>query len=295
MRWAQISVKTPADSAEAVSAMLFESGSPGVSESGDSTRTIIGFLPVSDQLMITYERLEDRMAARPEFGLPTPIDCTLTYRGDEEWADAWKKHWKPVEFGKRLVIKPSWETYDGDPDRLIVELDPGMAFGTGGHPTPSLCLVALEDYLKPGDVVADIGTGSGILALAAAKLGAARVHATDIDKLPRDISRENVAINRVEDVVVVHEMDAFDLAAQDCDVIVANILASTVVELLPSIATRINPGGVFIGSGIVEEKLQDVLDALPANGFDLLEVRSDEIWRAVIAQRWKPVPIEPTG
>src|SRR5262249_31456118 len=175
----RIDVVVPAESAEAVSALLLEAGSPGISESGEDTRTFTGFLPVTEDLIPAYEALEDKLARLPDAGLSAPLECTLSYAGDEDWADAWKKHWKPVEFGKRLVIKPSWEDYHGDPSRIVVELDPGMAFGTGGHPTTKLCLEALEDYVKPGSIVADIGTGSGILSLAATKLGASRVHATD--------------------------------------------------------------------------------------------------------------------
>jgi ribosomal protein L11 methyltransferase len=190
-----------------------------------------------------------------------------------------------LEIGKRLVIKPSWETYNADPNRVVVEIDPGQAFGTGGHQTTRLCLGALEQYAEPGMVVADIGTGSGILAIAAAKLGASVVHATDIDRLPREIARENVARNGLEGRVFIHEMDAFDAAAHDCDLVVANIIALTVIELTPSIAERLKPGGLFISSGIVDERLPDVLAALDATGFNVLEVREDEIWRAVAARK----------
>src|SRR5205085_9658054 len=119
----------------------------------------------------------------PDSGLSAPIEYTLRYAGDEEWADAWKKHWKPVEIGRRLVIKPTWEAYEGDPHRLVIDLDPGMAFGTGGHPTTRLCRIALEDYFRPGDVEVDVGTVSGILSLAAVVLGASEVHAVVFDCL----------------------------------------------------------------------------------------------------------------
>jgi ribosomal protein L11 methyltransferase len=285
MRWAKIDVVVPAESAEAVSEILIQAGSPGISEVGTHPQTLTGFLPVSEDLMPAYEALEDRLARLVDFGLSAPLECTLSYAGDQDWADAWKKYWKPVEFGKRLVIKPSWEEYAGDPERLIVELDPGMAFGTGGHPTTKLCLEALEDYVQPGAVVADIGAGSGILSLTAAKLGAARVHATDIDKLPRDISRENVERNGLGAVVTIHEVEEFDRAAKNCDLVVANILASVIIDLALSIAARLRPGGIFIGSGIVEERIDDVLAALKDTGFEIVEVRCDEIWRAVVGRK----------
>jgi ribosomal protein L11 methyltransferase len=160
-----------------------------------------------------------------------------------------------------------------------------MAFGTGGHPSTRLCLAALEDAVKPGSIVADIGTGSGILAIAAAHLGAARVHATDIDSLPRRIARENVTRSHLESIVAVHEMDSFDAAARGCDVVVANIVADTVIELTPAIFQRLKPLGLFIASGIVEERLPDVDQALRGAGFALLNTLQEEIWRCAVAQR----------
>lgn len=309
MRWAEILIEIPTESAEAVAEMLREAGCRGVAESApaptadsrqpepdewidsrlstfDSRRvTLIGYLPVSDDLQPTIDRLEERLAQLPDFGLSAPTDFTLKYAEDADWANEWKRHFKPLEIGRRLVIKPSWETYAGDPERVVVELDPGMAFGTGGHPTTRLCLAALEDYVTPGSVVADIGTGSGILALAAARLGASVVHATDIDLLPRKTARENVARSGLQQTVHIHEMEEFDAAARDCDIVVANIIAATIMQLAPSVHARLKPGGVFIASGIVEERLPEVLAVLDACDFRLLETREEEIWRATIAAR----------
>jgi ribosomal protein L11 methyltransferase len=288
MRWAEIIVDTPPESVEAVTAILLEAECHGVSEKaspGGGTRTVVGFFPVSDQFTEMLDDLEQRLMDLPRFGLLAPLDITLKHAEEADWANEWKKYFKPLEIGKRLVIKPSWETYNADPNRVVVEIDPGQAFGTGGHQTTRLCLGALEQYAEPGMVVADIGTGSGILAIAAAKLGASVVHATDIDRLPREIARENVARNGLEGRVFIHEMDAFDAAAHDCDLVVANIIALTVIELTPSIAERLKPGGLFISSGIVDERLPDVLAALDATGFNVLEVREDEIWRAVAARK----------
>lgn len=284
MRWAEIIIEAPPDSAEAVTALLLEIGCRGVAEAGDNPLLLTGYLPISDQFQPGIDSLRDRLSRLPEWELPPVSSLTLRYMEDADWANAWKAYFKPLEIGRRLLIKPSWETYTGDPARVIVELDPGMAFGTGGHPTTRLCLVALEDYVRPGSVVADIGTGSGILALASARLGASVVHATDIDLLPRKIARENVARNSLEHVVRIHEMDAFDTAARGCDVVVANIIADTIIELAPSVFMRLKPGGIFIASGIVEERLPDVLQALEESDFKTLETRAEECWRAVISQ-----------
>jgi ribosomal protein L11 methyltransferase len=244
----------------------------------------VGYLPASDTFTAALDDLEDKLARLPGFGLSAPTDITLKYAEEADWANEWKKYFKPVEIGSRLVIKPSWESYDADPSRVVVEIDPGQAFGTGGHPTTRLCLSALERYVRPGMVVADIGTGSGILSIAAARLGASLVHATDIDSLPRTVSRENVARNSLDETVKIHEMDDFDRLARDCDLVVANIIAMTVIELIPSIRERLKPGGLFIASGIVDDRLDDVLATLAANGFELLESLSEEIWRATISQ-----------
>lgn len=281
MRWVEIIIETPPDSVEAVTALLLEAGCQGVAESGDNPMLLTGYLPVSDNLQPAIDSLCDRLSHLPEWELPPIGSLILKYVEGADWANVWKAYFKPLEIGKRLVIKPSWETYNGNSGRVIVELDPGMAFGTGGHPTTRLCLVALEDYVRPGSVVADIGTGSGILALAAARLGASIVHATDIDLLPRQVARENVIRNGLEHVVKIHEMDAFDESARSCDVVVANIIADTIIELAPSIFTRLKPGGIFIASGIVEERLPDVLHALERNNFKTLETRAEEYWRMV--------------
>lgn len=284
MRWAEIVVETPAESAEAVTALLLEAGCSGVAEAGAEARLLTGYLPLSDDLQPALDTLQSRLQRLPDYGLPAPVGITLRYVDDVDWANAWKKHFQPLEIGRRLVIKPSWAAYDGDSNRVIVELDPGMAFGTGNHPTTRLCLLALEEYVAPGSVVADIGTGSGILALAAARLGAALVHATDIDSLPRRVARENVERSGLQSIVRVHEMEAFDAAVRECDLVVANIIADTIIELAPSVFQRLKPGGVFISSGIVEEKLPEVLAALERSGFHIMEVREEEIWRAVVAR-----------
>jgi ribosomal protein L11 methyltransferase len=288
MRWAEIAVETPRDSAEAVGAALLDIGSAGYRESGASPMVLGGFLPVTDALESALDRLRERLASLPEAGLPPTTGITLRYVEEADWANEWKKYFTPLEIGKRLLIAPSWEVVDPACDRVVVELDPGMAFGTGGHPTTRLCLAALEDYVTPGCMLADIGTGSGILAIAAARLGATTVLATDIDSLPRKIARENVERNGLGDTIRVLEMDEFDEAARDCDVIVANIIAQTIIEIAASVRPRLKPGGVFLASGIVEERLPEVLDAIEAAGFALIETREDEVWRFVAARNPHP-------
>ena len=281
MRWAEISIPAPAESAEAVTAHLLEMGCRGVSETGTNPVILTGYLPTVEGIQSKLETLKERLSEFPTHGLPRAGEITIRCVEEADWANEWKKHFKPIEIGDRLVVKPSWETYHGDTRRLVIELDPGMAFGTGGHPSTRLSLMALERAVKPGDIVADIGTGSGILAIAAAKLGASRVHATDIDSLPRTIARENLNRGGLQSIVSVHEMEDFDREARRCNVVVANIVADTIIELIPSVRERLRPGGTFICAGIVEDRLPDVIAALQAGGFTIVETLSEEIWRCL--------------
>jgi ribosomal protein L11 methyltransferase len=285
MRWAEMTVECPPDSVEAVCYAYIEAGCGGVMMTGDDPVKVQGSLPVTDELMGRMEALRAHLERLPEFGLPGLRDgMTVRYAEDEDWATAWKKYFKPLRIGRRMVIKPSWEYYSPLPDDLILELDPGMAFGTGGHPTTRLCLEALEDYMRPGMQVADIGTGSGILSLGAARLGASHVHATDIDLLPRKIATENVARNGLDSVIEVMDLDAFDARARDCDVIVANIVANTIVEIAPTIPGRLKPGGYFVASGIVDNHHDLVSGALRSVGLMPVETRREDIWICLVTR-----------
>lgn len=285
MRWAEMTVQCAPESVEAVSYAFIEAGCGGVMMTGSSPVTVQGSLPVTDELTGRIEGLRSHLARLPEFDLPALIgDMTLRYAEDEDWATAWKQYFKPLRIGRTLVIKPTWEHYEPEPGDRIIEIDPGMAFGTGGHPTTRLCLKALEDYIKPGMTVADIGTGSGILSIGAARLGAARVYATDIDLLPRKIARENIAQNQLQDVISILEMEDFDRLAQDCDLIVANIVANTIIELAPEIPRRMKPGGYFLASGIVDNHHDLVSDALRAVGLEPVETRREPIWVCLVTR-----------
>jgi ribosomal protein L11 methyltransferase len=285
MRWAEMTVECPSDSVEAVCYAYIEAGCGGVMMTGTDPVKVQGSLPVTDELIGRIEALRAHLERLPEFGLPGLRDgMTVRYAEDEDWANAWKKYFKPLRIGRRLVIKPSWEHYAQQPDDLILELDPGMAFGTGGHPTTKLCLEALEEYVRPGMQVADIGTGSGILSLGAARLGASHVFATDIDLLPRKIATENVARNGLDSVIDVIDLAAFDSRAKECDLIVANIVANTIVEIAPAIPGRLKPGGYFLASGIVDNHHDLVSGALRSVGLMPVETRREDIWICLVTR-----------
>lgn len=286
MRWAEMTVQCHPAASDAVSYAFIDAGCGGTMLRGTDPVTVQASLPVTDELMARIDGLRTHLNRLPEFGLPALVEgITIRYAEEEDWANAWKQYFKPMKIGNRLIIKPSWEEYTPQADELVLELDPGMAFGTGGHPTTRLCLEALEETVVEGVRVADIGTGSGILSLAAARLGAHEVMATDIDSLPRKIARENVTRNNLESVVQILDMEPFDAQAKDCDLVVANIVANTIVELAPSIAPRIRPEGIFIASGIVEEHEQTVQEALAGVGLIVYDVKREDIWVCLVARR----------
>ncbi|NPV90228.1 MAG: 50S ribosomal protein L11 methyltransferase [Firmicutes bacterium] len=208
---------------------------------------------------------------------------------EEDWAEAWKRFYRPIRVLDRLIVVPAWEGYRPEPGELVIELDPGMAFGTGQHPTTLHCLKALAGRVKPGDSIIDIGTGSGVLAIAAAKLGASRVLAIDVDPLAVKIAEENFRKNRVEDRIQVSTGDLLAGAgpgeAAGYDLIVANIIADTIKRLGPQAYSFIKPGGCFIGAGIIRERLDEVLAVLKETGFSVEEINETGEWSTVVMRK----------
>lgn len=186
---------------------------------------------------------------------------------EQDWAENWKKYYKPFRAGEHLVIKPSWEPYQEQPGDLVLELDPGMAFGTGTHETTFMCMQQLEKYVRPGCRAIDVGCGSGILALAAAKLGAGDVLAIDLDELAVKVAAENTQKNGLSQTVRVVHGDLLEQREEQADVIVANIIADVICFLCGPAKKHLLPGGVFICSGIIREREDDVQRALAAAGY----------------------------
>lgn len=177
---------------------------------------------------------------------------------EEDWANEWKQYFHVTHVGKSIVIKPSWEDYVAAKGEYVIEIDPGMAFGTGTHHTTNMCMERLEAILQPGSTVFDVGTGSGILAIAAILLGAGRVKAVDIDPVAVKVAKENVAVNHLDNKIEVSEGDLLHGTEGKADLIIANIIADIIVLLLPDIPQKLNAGGVFLASGIIEERVEDV-------------------------------------
>jgi ribosomal protein L11 methyltransferase len=232
---------------------------------------------------IGLELLNQARALSSEGRLPEPH---IRFLAETDWAEAWKSHYHVLHVGDRLVIKPTWRDYVTQPGDLVIALDPGLAFGSGLHPTTRLCLESLEDHLRPGQTVLDVGTGSGILAIAAARLGASRVLALDTDPLAAQVARENLVRNQVQSIAQVEAASVSTISHQKSyDLVVANILAETIVELAPALVSSLSLPGILIVSGIILDHSQAVITSLHEHGLSVLDRRADDEWIALIAHQ----------
>lgn len=202
---------------------------------------------------------------------------------EEDWANNWKKYYKPSKIGDKIVIKPIWEDYNKKEGEVVIELDPGMAFGTGTHETTKMCVEALEKYVKQGNAVFDIGTGSGILSIAASKLGARSVTAVDLDPVAVDSAKENVKLNSLQNVNILYG-DLMDVVNGKANIIVANIIAEVIIVLSEGIKEFLENDGYFITSGIIKDRKDAVVDALENQGFTISEVNTDGEWVCIVSQ-----------
>ena len=204
---------------------------------------------------------------------------------EDTWAEIWKKYYKPFYAGEHLVIKPTWEDFTPKPDDVVMEIDPGMAFGSGTHETTGMCLALLEEVITGGEEVIDVGTGSGILAIGAALFGAKHVLAVDIDPDAVKVASENVNHNKVSSVVTVLQGNLLDNTEDICDICVANIISDVIIAFAQPLKAHIRPGGLFICSGIVSLRSEEVSEALKAAGYDILRRETKGEWTAFLARR----------
>lgn len=300
--WVEIACDVPAELADVLSPFLAALTGNGVclenlsvdafsvSEIPDSPRmTLKAYLSddadQASKMAELKQFLRDLSDGRPDMHIPPPTVKTIQ---TEEWSSNWKSHFKPLRIGKRLIILPSWEEVAPSPEQLLLRIDPGMAFGTGGHETTRLCLELLEKSInlieaEPPSLL-DLGTGSGILAMAAALLGAGRILALDIDPEAVEVALENLALNRLEDRI---ECGTTPLeSVTECfDIIMANILAEELVRLAPPLAARLNPGGILILSGILAEKEELVFNGFAQVSLQFVETRRAGDWVAMLYKR----------
>lgn len=310
----EISVESDHEAAEAVSALFHQYSQSGavveeIWEDGAESPIIRVKAYLSPQQSAALPQIEQALW---HLGQIYPIPAPSTrWLSEADWLEAWKSDYTVQRIGRHIVVKPSWQDYDGAQDNIVIELDPGLAFGTGLHPSTRLCLEATEDYLRAGDWVLDVGTGSGILAIAAAKLGAAHIVALDVDAVALEVAKENAARNGVEDAISLHrgslqssalprrqgrsdsrssdsEMPTFfPLGAQagTFDLLLMNILAKVIIESAEAIAACLAEHGSFVVSGIIQPQEDSVRQALAAQGLQVLECRAQNDWVALIGRK----------
>lgn len=234
-------------------------------------------------LRVYPENMEGANNLKAELNEKNLGQCLIEEKDDEDWANNWKKYYKPLEIGEKLAIVPEWEAYDND-KRIVIKINPGMAFGTGTHESTYMCLELLERYVKKDDEIFDIGCGSGILAIAALKLGAKRALAVDIDDKCIDASHENADLNSLEDKMDIKKGNLLDVVKGRADLIVSNIIAEIIVDEIKNLKNHMDKGGIFITSGIIKERRQMVIDALKENGFEIIDELEKNNWVAIVGR-----------
>ena len=219
------------------------------------------------------------------------LEISVRTVDEEDWANNWKQYFKPTEVGEKLLVCPTWEKVPEGNTRAVLRIDPGMAFGTGTHHTTRMCLELLEKHIKPGDIVADLGCGSGILSIAASLMGAEETYAIDIDPVAARVAEENALLNEVDlskyririgDILSDKEFRN-EVSKRKYDIVLANIVASVIIAFAPVFPILLKKGGLLITSGIIDDRLDEVLSALRSVGLTVLEVKNGEGWRAVLA------------
>ncbi|MET3682460.1 ribosomal protein L11 methyltransferase [Alkalibacillus flavidus] len=311
MKWSEFKIHTTNEAIEPVSNILHEAGASGVviedrNDLDKDWSTMYGtiyeldpenypeegvyikaYLPVNSFLGETVEEIKQAINNLETFDIDIGHNkVTISEINEEEWATAWKKYYKPVKISDKITITPTWEDYQPvSSDEIIIELDPGMAFGTGTHPTTVLSLQALERYIQTGDSVMDVGSGSGVLSIGAILLGAADVQAFDLDEVAVKSTTINVKLNKVQDRVTTRQNDLLKDIDVQADVIVSNILAEIIVKTTQEAYQLIKPGGYFITSGIINAKKELVKQDLEKQGFNIVETNQMEDWISIIAQK----------
>src|SRR5699024_8250098 len=212
-------------------------------------------------------------------------DVTVREVDEEDWATAWKKFYKPVKISENVMIKPTWEKLDSTTDSLVIDIDSGMAFGTGTHPSTVLCVQSLERYVKQGDLVIDVGCGSGILSIASGLLGAKNVMAYDLDDVAISSTNYNASLNGLETTIHAQQNNLLDGINETVDVIVSNILAEIIVTFVDDAWECLNQEGYFITSGIISEKKEMVVSKLKESGFNIISSHEQNDWVVIVAQK----------
>lgn len=243
-----------------------------------SDNSVAGYFPSNLSLSNKCLELEEKLK---ELESKSGISWHISYSeiDEKDWAESWKAFFWPARIGKNLVVKPTWREYKPEKNDIILEIDPGMAFGTGAHPTSALCMGMIEKYLKPGGSFLDIGTGSGILMIAAAKLGAVRLLGTDTDEVAAQIAKENLLLNKIgEKRFNIKVTSLVENVYERFDIVAANILTGVILNLLENISKNISKNGILICSGITEKNRGRVEEKMISKGFEIIDAQTSDGW-----------------
>lgn len=307
MNWTEVQIKTTAELEDLVSSILYDAGANGlaIEDPRDILElsqvegkwdfvdpslldlnydgiTIKAYFSESEDVEAKIEYIREMINTNPMFNADENL-VTISSVDDNDWAESWKKYYKPIRIGEKIIIKPSWESFDLEENDIMIELDPGMAFGTGTHETTAMCTEALEKYVKSRDMVYDIGCGSGILSIVAAKLGASKVIGVDLDELCIKVSNENIKLNGVDDIVEIRQGNLLDVVEEKANIIVSNIIAEIISGMTKDLRNYFKEDGIFITSGIIIEKIDLVKNSLLENGFSIIDVVERKGWACIIA------------
>lgn len=309
MKWCEISIQTSHEAVELIAEIFRDLGASGVviedpelvndyitSGKWDYTDIPIAketevvvekaYLPVNGELEGRIQTLRQEIKALESRGVNTaPAVLTTAELQDEDWSDTWKQYFHTEKPGERVVIKPTWEKYAPQGDEVVIELDPGAAFGTGTHATTSMCIRQLEKLVKPGMTVFDVGTGSGILSIISAKLGAKNIQAVDYDDSVLKIVEENLEQNNVQDIISVAQSDLMQNVHGKAELVIANIIADIIIRLFDQLDEHLEQGGTLLTSGIIEDRIEDVLAAAEAHGYGVVERMENKGWACITFKR----------
>ena len=295
MRWLELSSRVDGEAVEAVGEVFSRVASGGIAVEPDlipgdddgftigAAATVRAYVPADDQATSRTRQLEEALW---HLRAIWPVgELAVREIAETDWANAWKAHYGTFRVGRRIVIRPSWLDDPVGPDDIVVALDPGAAFGTGLHPTTRRCVMLLEDVIRPGDVVLDVGTGSGILSLAAVGCGAVHVDAVDVDPIAVSAAQANVAANGLADRIAITGGSIGDVdPARRYDVVIANIIARVIIEIAPGLVRHLGPAGTLVTAGIIDDRADEVARCLTALGLEL-DRHVDGDWVALVGRR----------
>ena len=308
--WIEITIHTTNEASEIVESILLDYGSTGVAIEDPTTLeenlhddfgTIVELSPTDfpdvgvivkgyinelnfdDETFTRFKGELEQLGQNINIGEFFKIETTTIK--DSDWENSWKDYFDILNIGEKFVIVPTLREYENEENKYVINIDPGMAFGTGGHETTSLCIKNLEKYVKPHDNIIDVGCGSGILSIAASYLTDGEIKAVDLDKLAVDVSRENFALNNLENRIAVEEASLLTKETKKYNVIVANILAHIIELMLDDAYKLLEDGGYYITSGIIKDKKDELLEKMLERGFKLVEETSDNEWYSFVVTK----------